>query len=60
MFKLRSQLMVLQDGQMRCCLQLLVIHRQQIRLGLLDVKEHLLPQLFGLFNPIKLLLIDLL
>ena len=45
---------------MRGCLQLLVVHGQQVRLCLLDVEEHLFAQLLSLFYPIELLLVDLL
>ena len=58
--KLGRQLMVLEDSQMRGCLQLLVVHGQQVCLCLLDVEEHLFAQLLSLFYPIELLLVDLL
>ena len=58
--KLGRQLMVLEDSQMRGCLQLLVVHGQKVRLCLLDVEEHLFAQLLSLFYPIELLLVDLL
>ena len=41
-------------------LQLLVIHGEQVGLGLLDIEEHFFAELLCLFNPIELLLIDLL
>ena len=40
--QLCRQLMILQDGQVCRCLQLLVIHGEQIGFGLFDVKKHLL------------------
>ncbi len=42
------------------CLKLLVIHSKQVSLGLLDVEKHLFAQLLSLFDPIQLLLVDLL
>ena len=60
MLKLCCKLMILQDGQVSGRLQLLVIHCKQVSLCLLDVEEHLLAKLFSLFDPIELLLIDLL
>lgn len=65
--ELRGELMVLQNRQPRRGLQLLVIEGKQIRLGLLDLEQHLLPQLLGgldllsfLLSEFKLLLLDLL
>lgn len=60
MFEFGRELMVLKDGQVRCGLQLLVVHRQQVSLCLLDVEEHFLPQLLCLLDPVELLLVDLL
>ena len=60
MLQLGGQLMVLKDSQMRSCLQLLIVHGQQVRLRLLDVEEHLFAQLLSLFYPIELFLIHLL
>ena len=60
MLELSRQLMVLQDGQVSCRLELLVIHGQQIGFGLLNVEQHLFAQLLSLFDPIKLLLVHLL
>lgn len=60
MLKFSGQLMVLQNGQVRRSLQLLVVHGEQVCLGLFDVKEHLLSQLFCLLDAIELLLVDLL
>lgn len=39
--QLRGQLLILQNRQPRCSLQLFVAHRQQVRLGLLYLQEHL-------------------
>lgn len=58
--QLCSQLVVLQDSQMRSRLQLLVIHGQKVRLRLLNVEKHLFAQLLGLLDPIKFLLVNLL
>ena len=60
MFEFGRELMVLKDGQVRCGLQLLVVHRQQVSFRLLDVEEHFLPQLLCLLDPVELLLVDLL
>lgn len=58
--QLGRQLMILQDGQVRGRLQLLVVHGEQVGLRLLDVEEHLFSQLLCLLNPVKFLLVDLL
>lgn len=58
--QLGRQLMILQDGQVRGRLQLLVVHGEQVSLRLLDVEEHLFSQLLCLLNPVKFLLVDLL
>jgi len=60
MFEFGRELMVLKDGQVRCGLQLLVVHRQQVSFRLLDVEEHFLPQLLCLLDPVELFLVDLL
>ena len=60
MLQLGGQLMVLEDSQMCRCLQLLIVHGQQVRLRLLDVEEHFFAQLLSLFYPIELFLIHLL
>lgn len=60
MLQLGRQLMILQDGQVRGRLQLLVVHGEQVSLRLLDVEEHLFSQLLCLLNPVKFLLVDLL
>ena len=57
--QLGCQLMVLEDGQVRRGLQLLVVHGEKVRLRLLDVEEHLLAKLLRLLDPIQLFLIDL-
>ena len=59
MLKLSGQLMILEDGQVRRRLQLLVVHGEKVRLRLLDVEQHLLSKLLRLLDPIKLFLIDL-
>ena len=59
MLEFRGELMVLQDGQVRRRLQLLVIHRQKIRLRLLNIEEHLFAQLLSLLDAVELLLVDL-
>ena len=59
MLELRSELVVLQDGQVRRRLQLFVIHGQQVGFRLLNVEEHLFAQLLSLLDAIELLLIDL-
>ena len=59
MLQLGCQLMVLEDGQVRRGLQLLVVHGEKVRLRLLDVEEHLLAKLLRLLDPIQLFLIDL-
>jgi hypothetical protein len=51
--------MVLQNRQSRSRLQLLIVHGKQIGLSLLDIKQHLLPQLLRLLDPLKLLLLHL-
>ena len=58
--QLGRQLMILQDGQVRGRLQLLVVHGEQVGLRLLNVEEHLFSQLLCLLNPVKFLLVDLL
>lgn len=50
--QLGRQLVVLQDRQVRRCLQLLVVHSQEVGLRLLDVEEHLFAELFGLLDPV--------
>lgn len=57
--QLGRQLVVLQNGQVRRRLQLLVVHCQQVRLRLLNVEQHLFSELFCLLDPVKLLLVDL-
>ena len=41
-------------------LQLFVIHSQEVCLCLLDIEQHLFTQLFGLLDPVELLLVYLL
>ena len=60
MLKLCGKLMILKDSQSRCCLELLVIESQKIRLGLLDRLQHLLPELLSFFDSISFLFIYLL
>ena len=58
--QLRSQLMILEYGQMSGRLQLLVVHGEKVCLRLLDIEKHLFAQLLSLFYPVQLLLIHLL
>lgn len=65
--QLRRQLVVLQYGQTRCRLKLLVVEREQVGLGFLDFEKHLFsellcgPDLFALhFAELQLLLLLLL
>ena len=48
--ELGRQLMVLQDGQSRLSLELLIIERHQVSLSLLDFKVHLLSQLLDVLD----------
>ena len=57
--ELSGQLMVLQDGQPGGGLQLLVVQRQQVGLGFLDLVKHLLSELFGGLDLLPLFLVDL-
>ena len=58
--ELCRQLRVLQNGQPRRGLQLLLVKSQQVSLGLLDLKEHLFPELLGGLDLLALLGSDLL
>ena len=60
MLKLCGKLMILEDSQSRCCLELLIIESQKIRLGLLDRLEHFLSELLSFFDSISFLFIHLL
>ena len=60
MLKLGCELVVLENGQVSSCLQLLVVHGEKISLSLLDIEEHFFAQLLSFLDTIKLLLIDLL
>lgn len=56
--QLGRQLVVLQNSQPRLSLQLLVIERHQISLGLLHLEIHLFRQLFDVFDLFKLSFVD--
>ena len=59
MLKFSGQLMILQNGQSSRGLQLLIVHGQQVSLGLLDVEEHLFAKLLRLLDPLQFFLLDL-
>lgn len=56
--ELGRQLMVLQDGQSRLSLELLIVERHQVSLSLLDFKVHLLSQLLDVLDLLELCLVD--
>ena len=59
MLKFSGQLVVLENGETSRGLELLVIEREEIGLGLLDRLEHFLPQLLCFLDSVSFLLIYL-
>ena len=56
--KFSGQLLVLEDGQSCGSLQLLIVQSKQVGLGLFDLEQHLLPQLFSGLDLLKHFLVN--